>query len=257
MVFIPVVVAPGHPRYPREWRQRLAGVAYGVLYCYGIECEVRFALLVQVNERDSAKLNEMTEGDSNGKDGQPNRRGFDDTSDVDGGTNTLPFVEVAHKRVGSMSFPYSIASRAPAEIYLFATSLPHVLFLQYYYSFQGEESKIIIMSLVRSNRNADIGFLRSSNRVNVALSRAQHGMYIIGNAGMLESKRGTMWSESVIPTLREKGAIGTTLELQCARHKDSITVIHKYEEFASLAGDGGCSRACSSRLPCGHACLRR
>jgi len=33
------------------------------------------------------------------------------------------------------------------------------------YSFQGEESKIIIMSLVRSNRNADIGFLRSSNRL--------------------------------------------------------------------------------------------
>ncbi|CAN0502870.1 unnamed protein product, partial [Scytosiphon promiscuus] len=47
----------------------------------------------------------------------------------------------------------------------------------------GEESKIIILSLVRSNRNGDIGFLRSSNRVNVALSRAQHGMYIIGNAG--------------------------------------------------------------------------
>lgn len=38
-------------------------------------------------------------------------------------------------------------------------------------------------------------------------------------AGMLESKRGTMWSESVIPTLREKDAIGTMLELQCARHE--------------------------------------
>lgn len=31
-------------------------------------------------------------------------------------------------------------------------------------SFQGEESKIIIISLVRSNSAADIGFLRSSNR---------------------------------------------------------------------------------------------
>ncbi|CAM9213606.1 unnamed protein product [Ectocarpus sp. 6 AP-2014] len=112
-----------------------------------------------VNERDSAKLDEMTGADSNGKDGQPNTRGFDDTSDVDGGTNALPFVEVANKRVGSMVRMATVDN------------------------FQGEESKIIIMSPVRSNRNADIGFLRSSNRVNVALSRAQHGMYIIGNAG--------------------------------------------------------------------------
>ena len=36
---------------------------------------------------------------------------------------------------------------------------------------------------------------------------------------MLESRGGTIWSESVIPTLREKDAIGPTLELQCARHE--------------------------------------
>lgn len=39
--------------------------------------------------------------------------------------------------------------------------------------------------------------------------------------------------------------------------KDAITLIRKPEEFESLAGDGGCSRACASRLPCGHACVRR
>ncbi|CAM9311631.1 unnamed protein product, partial [Sphacelaria rigidula] len=130
-------------------------------------------------------------------------------------------------------------------------------------SFQGEESKIVIVSLVRSNSNGDIGFLRSSNRVNVLLSRAQHGMYIIGNAGktrhhcMLRAKNGTIWSESVIPTLQAKGAIGSTIELQCARHEDTVTTITKPEEFDSLAGDGGCSRPCSFRLPCGHACVRR
>ncbi|CAM9746103.1 unnamed protein product [Ascophyllum nodosum] len=143
-------------------------------------------------------------------------------------------------------------------------------------NFQGEESKIIIISLVRSNPNCDIGFLRSSNRVNVMLSRAQHGMYIVGNAGkslraggsrqpgftalepcMLQKKTGTMWSEFVLPSLRSENAIGPALELQCARHEDAITTIRKPEEFDSLAGDGGCSRACSLRLPCGHTCARR
>lgn len=40
--------------------------------------------------------------------------------------------------------------------------------------YQGEENKIIILSLVRSNSNGQIGFLRVVNRVCVALSRAKH-----------------------------------------------------------------------------------
>lgn len=39
--------------------------------------------------------------------------------------------------------------------------------------FQGEENKIIILSLVRSNANGQIGFLKVANRVCVALSRAK------------------------------------------------------------------------------------
>lgn len=40
--------------------------------------------------------------------------------------------------------------------------------------YQGEENKIIILSLVRSNSNGQIGFLRVANRVCVSLSRAKH-----------------------------------------------------------------------------------
>jgi superfamily I DNA and/or RNA helicase len=39
--------------------------------------------------------------------------------------------------------------------------------------FQGEENDIIILSLVRSNNNNSIGFLKTSNRVCVGLSRAK------------------------------------------------------------------------------------
>ncbi|KAI3401213.1 hypothetical protein diail_11919 [Diaporthe ilicicola] len=49
-------------------------------------------------------------------------------------------------------------------------------------NFQGEEAKVVIISLVRSNPQKRCGFLRTSNRINVLLSRAKHGCYIIGNA---------------------------------------------------------------------------
>ncbi|KAI4260738.1 MAG: hypothetical protein LQ352_000130 [Teloschistes flavicans] len=48
-------------------------------------------------------------------------------------------------------------------------------------NFQGEEAKVIVISLVRSNDERKCGFLKTSNRINVLLSRARHGMYIIGN----------------------------------------------------------------------------
>ena len=55
-------------------------------------------------------------------------------------------------------------------------------------NFQGEENEIIILSLVRSNAKNNIGYLKISNRVCVALSRAKHGMFIFGNSDCLVSK---------------------------------------------------------------------
>lgn len=41
-------------------------------------------------------------------------------------------------------------------------------------NFQGEENDIILLSLVRSNEENKIGFLRTDNRICVALSRAKY-----------------------------------------------------------------------------------
>lgn len=41
-------------------------------------------------------------------------------------------------------------------------------------NFQGEENDIILLSLVRSNKENKIGFLRTDNRICVALSRAKY-----------------------------------------------------------------------------------
>lgn len=44
-----------------------------------------------------------------------------------------------------------------------------------------------------------IGFLKTSNRINVMLSRAKHGMYILGHADTLNaSKKSTMWRQVVL-----------------------------------------------------------
>jgi len=61
-------------------------------------------------------------------------------------------------------------------------------------NFQGEESTIIVISLVRRNPQGNIGFLKMANRVNVLLSRAKHGMYLIGNPDTLRARHeGKIW----------------------------------------------------------------
>ncbi|KAI1989899.1 hypothetical protein LOZ53_003465 [Ophidiomyces ophidiicola] len=49
-------------------------------------------------------------------------------------------------------------------------------------NYQGEESEIVLVSLTRSNRANDIGFMASPERVNVLLSRARNALILIGNA---------------------------------------------------------------------------
>ncbi|RWA12938.1 hypothetical protein EKO27_g2167 [Xylaria grammica] len=53
-------------------------------------------------------------------------------------------------------------------------------------NFQGEEAKVVVISLVRSNNEKRCGFLNTSNRINVLLSRAKHGMYLISNSDTYE-----------------------------------------------------------------------
>ena len=54
-------------------------------------------------------------------------------------------------------------------------------------NFQGEEADIVIVSTVRCNKSRKIGFMISSNRVNVMMSRARHGLYVFGSAATIRS----------------------------------------------------------------------
>ncbi|KAF4468731.1 NFX1-type zinc finger-containing 1 [Fusarium albosuccineum] len=122
-------------------------------------------------------------------------------------------------------------------------------------NFQGEEAKIIIVSLVRSNPQHKVGFLRTENRINVLLSRAKHGMYLIGNSKTYLNV--PMWAD-VHGQLSQADAVGTSLELCCPRHPDTVIPCAEPEDFAIKSPEGGCNLPCSRRLePCGHRCQAR
>jgi len=119
-------------------------------------------------------------------------------------------------------------------------------------NFQGKEAKVIVISQVRSNDERKCGFLKTSNRVNILLSRARHGMYIIGNAQTASSV--PMWT-NVISILKRDENIGQTFALCCRRHKETPIEVSKADDFSLLSPEGGCDKKCTSRLRCGHACI--
>lgn len=118
-------------------------------------------------------------------------------------------------------------------------------------SYQGEENDIIMLSLVRSNFGRNIGFLSVSNRVCVALSRAQRGFYIFGNANMLTSVDSLWWDVANILADKSPSRIGAALSLTCHRHKN-ITSIEHLSDWDNICG--GCKDKCTEKLPCGHKC---
>uniref|UniRef100_A0A915JZM5 NFX1-type zinc finger-containing protein 1 n=1 Tax=Romanomermis culicivorax TaxID=13658 RepID=A0A915JZM5_ROMCU len=89
--------------------------------------------------------------------------------------------------------------------------------------YQGEESDIILLSFVRSNEDGKIGFLKTKNRVCVALSRAKIGLYCFGNFDHLAACSKELWADIV-------------------------------QNLKRLVPEGGCNKICEFRLNCGHSC---
>ncbi|KAL8838686.1 MAG: hypothetical protein Q9176_004926 [Flavoplaca citrina] len=131
------------------------------------------------------------------------------------------------------------------------TTLANALRIATVDNFQGEEAKIIILSFVRCNAEGKCGFLRTSNRINVALSRARHGMYVIGDAQTASSV--PMWAK-IVGILDSQGNIGDRLTLCCPRHPNDLIEVTTPDHFAVFSPEGGCNKRCTSRLQCGHAC---
>ncbi|KAH7439976.1 hypothetical protein KP509_04G085400 [Ceratopteris richardii] len=123
--------------------------------------------------------------------------------------------------------------------------------------YQGEECKIIILSLVRNNclpapgSPGKIGFLSVSNRVCVSLSRARDGLFIFGNGDLL-MKKSKLW-EDVVKNLEGSNSYGDALILVCPNHPDKEVKVKNPEDFRHVP-DGGCDQPCEYQLSCGHVC---
>ena len=124
--------------------------------------------------------------------------------------------------------------------------------------FQGEESEIVILSLVRSNDRGDIGHCKIAHRVCVALSRARKGLYILGNTKCVQNSRfdraggkGRLIWNHALQLMRRDGQVGDAFPLTCHHHPENPIV------YASTVNDLN-SHVCTidswSTLSCGHMC---
>lgn len=70
--------------------------------------------------------------------------------------------------------------------------------------FQGKEMDYVILSLVRSNDNTQLGFLCDYRRMNVAITRAKYGMVVIGSTELMGKSE--LWG-GLVKSYAEKGLI--------------------------------------------------
>ena len=127
-------------------------------------------------------------------------------------------------------------------------------------NFQGEESEVVIISLVRSNpQGGRIGFLASEERINVLFSRARDGMYVVGNLESLtECSSATgrkLWS-NLKHVWEEQNNLYDYFPAKCQKHL-TLHKIRTPEDFLRLVPEGGCELRCTMKLDCGHQCPKK
>ena len=115
--------------------------------------------------------------------------GYTETKDESGGISNLGEVELIQKRIAEIELDeisVGIISPYRRQVSLIEESIiKQNKNAQTIDSFQGQEKDLIIVSLVRSNENGIIGFLKDYRRMNVALTRAKKKLIIIGDSATI------------------------------------------------------------------------
>ncbi|KAB1205203.1 hypothetical protein CJ030_MR7G021969 [Morella rubra] len=92
--------------------------------------------------------------------------------------------------------------------------------------FQGGEEDIIILSTVRCNRYSSVGFMSKPQRTNVALTRARHCLWILGNESTLANSD-SVWEALVLDAKNR----------QCFFNADEDKDLHKAIFYVKKALD--------------------
>lgn len=108
-------------------------------------------------------------------------------------------------------------------------------------SFQGQESDVIVLSLVRSNGEGRVGFLADPRRRCVALSRARLALMIIGDFQLVSQTSG--W-ESVTSELKLRNEVGNQPMVRCILHQKDLKIQVETEPR------GGFSELLECACPC-------
>lgn len=101
--------------------------------------------------------------------------------------------------------PYSGQVSAAKEIF------PKQIRISTIDSFQGQEKENIILSLVRSNDDGDIGFLKDYRRMNVAITRAKEQLFVIGDSATIG---GDVFYNAFLTYIEQYGSYRTVWEFE-------------------------------------------
>lgn len=118
-------------------------------------------------------------------------------------------------------------------------------------NYQGEESNIIIISLVRSNKEHNIGFVKHKERINVLLSRARDCLILVGNYDTYYNySKNRIWKY-----ILDKMPVTDGLYSKCHNHPEYNNYIKDMNDISKICPNGGCLERCSYRhIECGHTC---
>ncbi|MBK7456504.1 MAG: IGHMBP2 family helicase [Anaerolineales bacterium] len=120
---------------------------------------------------------------------------YDEEQEPDGDSKLNPLeAELVIKKVhellecGLAAEQIAIISPYSAQVKLLREKLKHMdIEIDSVDGFQGREKEAVIVSLVRSNRDGEVGFLADTRRMNVALTRARRKLIVIGDSATITS----------------------------------------------------------------------
>lgn len=115
--------------------------------------------------------------------------GFEEQSGTDGNSlineGELSIVQNLFEMEGISPEKAALISPYSGQVGAAREQLKNSLRISTIDSFQGQECDVVIISLVRSNEDAIIGFLKDYRRMNVAITRAKERLYVIGDSATI------------------------------------------------------------------------
>ena len=128
--------------------------------------------------------------------------------------------------------------------------------------YQGDENDFVFVSLVRSNKDGDMGHVKDKSRMCVSCSRARSGLYLFGNYHFIERYGGSHW-QHIVRCFQKREAISYQFPVRCPRHHDCPIPISDYKKLHLDTIEQGswqprlCRRTCEQLMPClEHKCMQ-